>query len=63
MSSKEGAGINADTEVVDAMQRLSHLMALPPHSTDVSLVTSLACGMSTCSNYFVFVNNDRTLVQ
>lgn len=33
MSSKQDAGINADTEVVNVGESLSHLMDLPSHST------------------------------
>ena len=54
MSSKEGVGINADTEDANVRQSLSHLLDLPPHSTYVSFDALLAT-VPTCSNYFMFV--------
>lgn len=57
MSSKEGAGIMADPEIVNVRWSLSHLRHLPSHPTGVDLDAFFADRMSTCSNYFMFVND------
>lgn len=57
MSSKEGTGMKADPEVVNIGWSLFHLVVLPPHSADVDLDALFADRMSTCGNYFMFVND------